>query len=81
MKTGRCPKCSSNDVRSDANVPWKQSVYSSNTIPIPRWSSVALDNYVCGSCGYVESYVGRAEGLRKIREIWPKASEQRHVKT
>jgi hypothetical protein len=57
------------------------SVRNFNSIPITLTSIAALDNYVCTSCGYVESYIGDLEKLTEISQKWdnaePKDSEEK----
>lgn len=81
MKKGLCPKCGSSDIYSGAHVPVKRGNYGSNTIPLSMGSAIwsggaALDNYVCGACGYVESYIADAGSLREIRRKWPRVNGQ-----
>jgi hypothetical protein len=47
----------------------KKGPYGRNAIPIRLTSIAALDNYVCTSCGYVESYIS---DLGKLTRISPK---------
>ena len=70
MKTGTCPKCSSKKVLSGADIPLKKGPFGSNSIPIGLTSIAALDNYVCGECGYVESYVSSQSKLAEISRKW-----------
>ena len=70
MKTGICPKCNSEDVYSGATIPLKKGPFGSNSIPVGLTSIAALDNYVCGKCGYVESYIGETEKLAEIADKW-----------
>jgi predicted nucleic-acid-binding Zn-ribbon protein len=70
MKTGRCPKCGSNDVRAGTDVPVKSGRF--NAIPVTFLSGAPLDNYVCANCGYVESYIANARDLQKIIKNWPR---------
>ena len=72
MKSGICPKCSSHDVFSGAGVALKKGPFGSNSIPIGITSIAALDNYVCGECGYVESYVSESQKLVEISRKWDK---------
>ena len=72
MKSGICPKCSSYDVFSGAGVALKKGPFGSNSIPIGITSIAALDNYVCGECGYVESYVSESQKLVEISRKWDK---------
>jgi predicted nucleic-acid-binding Zn-ribbon protein len=79
MKSGQCPKCGSFDVYSGAYVPDKSGGYGSNTIPVSGGlfsRSVALDNYVCVNCGYVESYISDEEQLRRIADKWPRVVDE-----
>lgn len=73
MRNGICPKCGNATVHSGRNVPVKNS--SGNMIPIDFKHSVALDNYVCVSCGYIESYISNPEALKRIDEEWPEAAK------
>ncbi len=75
MKTGKCPKCGSDDVHSGTHLFPKTGPFASNSIPISLLSMAALDNYVCVKCGYVERYVSGAEKLKEIAESWPKVGE------
>jgi predicted nucleic-acid-binding Zn-ribbon protein len=68
MRNGICPKCGHATVHSGRDIPVKNS--SGNTIPIDFKQSVALDNYVCVTCGYVESYISNQEALKRIDEQW-----------
>jgi predicted nucleic-acid-binding Zn-ribbon protein len=70
MKKGVCPKCQSKEVYSGAKVSPKSGWNNSNTIPVSGLRTAALDNYVCGSCGYVESYIARDKDLAVIRKKW-----------
>ncbi len=73
MKKGKCPKCGSSEIYSGANISLKEGTYGSNTIPLGGLfgAMVALDNYVCTGCGYVESYINNPRDLKKIRAQWP----------
>lgn len=72
MKTGTCPKCSSDDVFSGAGISLKKGPFGSNSIPVGLTSIAALDNYVCAECGYVESYVSDPKKLVEISRKWDK---------
>jgi len=73
MKKGVCPKCQSKEVYSGASVSMKSGMSHSNTIPVTGFRMAALDNYVCGQCGFVESYVAKEKDLAAIRKKWPLA--------
>ncbi len=72
MKTGKCPKCQSFDVYIGTEVFPKSGPFGSNTIPVSLTSVAALDNYVCGECGYVERYVAEESKLKEIKRKWEK---------
>lgn len=84
LKSGICPKCGSDEVFSGHNLDdtVRYGENESNTIPLYRnWINIIkgapLDNYVCTSCGYVESYISDHEALRKISKIWDYADGRR----
>ncbi len=72
MKNGQCPKCGASEVYSGANIPLKSGPFTSNAIPISLTSMAALDNYVCGACGLVESYIAEQSKLKDVAERWDK---------
>jgi predicted nucleic-acid-binding Zn-ribbon protein len=68
MRNGICPKCGQATVYSGRDIPVKNS--SSNMIPIDFKHHVGLDNYVCITCGYIESYISDNNALQRIQENW-----------
>ena len=78
MLDGICPKCGSNDVYCDTNVPDKDNYRRWDTIMLQNRfllpSTAILDNYVCARCGYLESYVPFQENLQEITENWTKVT-------
>ena len=70
MKNGQCPKCGSSKIYVAKDLPLKSGPFGSNAIPISLTSMASLDNYVCGQCGLVESYVAREEKLDEIARKW-----------
>lgn len=74
MKNGQCPKCGSKEVYSGANVPLKSGPFAGNAIPIGLTSMAALDNYVCVTCGLVESYISDKDKLDDVAERWDKVN-------
>ena len=67
MKTGKCPKCGSNEIYSGESV---KAGHNAGILPISTWSSASIIHYVCTDCGYVEGYVREKEKLQKIKEKW-----------
>ena len=76
MKTGICPKCTSSEVFSGAGIALKKGPFGSNAIPIALTSIAALDNYVCTSCGYVESYISDLGKLTEISRKWDNVGQE-----
>ena len=75
MLNGICPKCGAHEVYSGAEVIYKSNQYHMNSIPIKGsflTSYVALNNYVCVECGYVESYIEDPGKAEEISRHWPK---------
>ncbi|HEX8599194.1 MAG TPA: hypothetical protein VF952_11845 [Chloroflexia bacterium] len=80
MKDGICVKCGSNEVYFDPVAGELVTAHASNVvmngIPVKRGffsTSVAvLDSYVCGRCGYVESYILDNRKLLEIVQKWTK---------
>ena len=72
MKKGICPSCQGkgNIQRRDGD---RRSRGCTTAIPsrFRCFRIAALDNYVCGQCGYVESYVAKEKDLAAIRKKWP----------
>jgi len=68
---GVCPQCGSDRIHSGDRVPGKEGDRGANRIPIDAVQHIALDNYVCLDCGYVESYIGDRGTLNRIERTWP----------
>jgi predicted nucleic-acid-binding Zn-ribbon protein len=75
MKNGQCPKCSSHEVFCNTN----RKFPALNTITVGMENSgnryVPLDTYICGTCGYLESYVAKPSDLSYIKEGWALVGE------
>ena len=75
MKNGQCPKCSSHEVFCNTN----RKFPALNTITVAMENSgsryVPLDTYICGTCGYLESYVAKSTDLSYIKEGWASVKE------
>ena len=68
MKDGRCPKCKSTEVFTDNG---KLGGYR-NFMLIGRGKGLEMENLVCVSCGYAESYVSmkKQDLLKLLAEKW-----------
>ena len=71
MKKGICPRCRGKEIFNGSTVSGKSGSHGNNAIPVSLFRSAALDNYVCGQCGYVESYVAGEKDLAAIKKKWP----------
>ncbi|MCX6554508.1 MAG: hypothetical protein NTZ12_05760 [Candidatus Aminicenantes bacterium] len=71
MKKGVCPRCGGKEIYSGSSVANKSGMHESNCIPVSFLRRAALDNFVCGQCGYVESYIAKEKDLAAIKKKWP----------
>jgi ribosomal protein S27AE len=71
MKNGICPRCGGKEIFSGSTVSNKSGMQHSNTVPLSLFRTAALDNLVCGQCGYVESYIAKEKDLAAIKKKWP----------
>lgn len=71
---GCCPICHSHQVRSGEAVENKGGLRGANRLPLSATMAVALDNYVCLACGYVESYIADRGVLNRIGREWPRVA-------
>ena len=63
MKSGICPKCSTNDIQKVNDTGSHRDNLSLST-----FSSVSLNEYVCCGCGLVETYLASSTDVDIIRE-------------
>lgn len=63
MKSGICPKCSAESVRR-VKSPWSYR----DVLAIGFWQTLRLTHYICGACGYHESYVESLANLGIVAE-------------
>ncbi len=78
MKDGTCPKCDSSEVYSNPQAGLVIQ-HGMNAIPIKGTvftSTAVLDNYVCGRCGYVESYILDNSKLQDIVKHWVRVTNE-----
>ncbi len=78
MRTGQCPKCGAHEVHAGTEVT-EHFGHALNAIPVTLWTEALLDYYVCGACGYIESYVRSPDKLRRIARKWPRVEEPQPV--
>ncbi len=66
--TGRCPQCATSDVHV-ITMDWPRL---GADIPVGVFAHAKVDHYVCGHCGYIESYVSDPDDIANIAEKWPR---------
>ncbi len=66
MKEAKCVKCDSSGIYKH------EGLFYRGNLGISFWSSTRVTDYVCTSCGYIESYVEDKKKLEKIRNEWQK---------
>ena len=77
MKDGVCPKCSADDVRVQPR--FQRRLGYHNFLAISWWGgSVRIVNYVCVTCGYLESYIDRAD-LDTVARKWERVEQSETV--
>ena len=64
MKNGKCPKCGSAKILQIA----KRYPEPRGVIGVTLWSRVPVDDFICGACGFVETYLHDLEDLSKIKK-------------
>ena len=64
MKNGKCPKCESTDVLRVA----KRYPEPRGVVGVTLWSKVPVDDYICGACGFRETYISDLADLDKIKK-------------
>ena len=69
---GICQGCGASSIKSGAKIEGKEGLRGSNRLPIDSKISVELDNYVCVTCGYTESYISNRSILNRIEKQWQK---------
>ena len=65
MKSGVCPKCGARDIRQDGGRRCPRNFLPRGMFATAAW----IHNYVCVSCGYLESYI-RTEDLKGVSKAW-----------
>ena len=71
MKSGTCPKCGAASVFTrQAGVSRGDGGVHIYTGAVTKPSK--LDDYICTSCGYIESYIADAEKRLAVEKVWSK---------
>ena len=64
MKLGICPKCKSSEVYH------QQSFDHRGFLPISWFQRARLEDYVCTTCGFTESYIIKKSSLEITKRKW-----------
>jgi len=67
MKNGKCPRCGLKEIFRGAEH-GRSGCNTSEFIRVAYMIKVELIHYVCGDCGYTESYIEDPKGLSAIRD-------------
>ncbi len=67
MKNTECPKCGSKEILRGAEH-GRSGCNTNEFIRVAYMTKVELIHYVCGDCGYTESYIEDPKGLSAIRK-------------
>lgn len=73
MRSGICPKCNGDDVRLTESFPPTVA----NSVQLGFFRYAVLDHYICGNCGYHESYVTQEDSLQAVRDCATKVAIRR----
>ncbi len=75
MKSGKCPKCGSTNVRKGR----KPDKWTSDKVMVPLGGPIDGNArarlYVCLGCGLLEAYVCEPKELEKLRKKWKLATD------
>ena len=64
--TQRCPKCESSDIM---RIPHCSGNYGAGPcVQLGLFSFVEVTRYLCGNCGFIESWVDDPDGIAKLRK-------------
>ena len=69
MKSGKCPKCQSTDVRVGPP-PGTGARREMNKFAVSFWKSIVPERHICMSCGYMEQYVADPADRAAIASKW-----------
>ncbi len=74
LKTGTCPKCSSNEVYTDKELVKRGERMQ---LVVSSWKWFFLDTYICLTCGHFEEHIRETElrdekTIEKVKETWDK---------
>ena len=67
MKSGKCPKCGSEEVYKGQSM--NTLLYNAFLVPNPP------QNYVCTDCGYYEFYAFTGHDLSKVKDKFEKVKK------
>ncbi|MAU12260.1 MAG: hypothetical protein CL607_20730 [Anaerolineaceae bacterium] len=73
MKTGTCPVCGSDNIYTNwAMSPANERIWRSyhyDVLMIARGREARLEQYICGDCGFIQSYVA-PDRINQVRRRW-----------
>ena len=77
-KTGRCPKCDSDNILTNEG---QSKAGDRVSIPVTGWRSMHFAQYICMQCGFLEEYLSRDDLAEekvqtKLAEKWQRPKLQ-----
>lgn len=66
--TEKCPKCAGTDIFVIKGYAGPYGSGNNIKVGLTIFSSVGVDRYVCGRCGYTEEWIAR-EDIEKVRSV------------
>lgn len=82
MKTGTCPVCGSDNIYTNwAMSPANERIWRSyhyDVLTIAQGQEARLEQYICGDCGFIQSYVA-PDRLNVVRRRWDKPEGVLHI--
>ena len=70
--TNQCPKCNSDDI---IRVEGQSKGYGAGSnIPTGAtiFQAILVTRYVCGNCGYIESWIDSQDDVAKVKDVYGK---------
>jgi predicted nucleic-acid-binding Zn-ribbon protein len=79
MTDGKCPKCGSDEIYTDAIVSLRIVDTGANEVVsgggLFDVTPIQCANYACARCGYMERYVSSSADHKRIQQYWLKVSQ------
>ena len=64
MQTGKCPKCDNTEIYVNT---CRVGAASRAKLPLSLMTEVAVDEFICAQCGFIESYLSDLRDMDKVK--------------